>query len=294
MASSLCANVTSDADRQCDFSQLPIGGALVDLFRFFNDLSGTLFKALDDMEDDLLEVISLMDQAQNYYPKHFAWAFWVAAGSSIGLAVMCLYLLAVVVRLLWFTQTEMSSETASILPLPVKGIRSWLVLPLLILLTMLSWLFSMVFVAGSIGTSDMCVNSPDGPMLTILDNIQESLDSSLVPLFLAYYVRGCPSPLMAENGADPAIFELDRRVGVLSRSVLPAIEGLVNGISNTQTSLEMEAICGAESNYLVPFLAITKTLQAQFCVLTETLVSACFVLVLVRERLDDFLTYVPL
>ena len=269
----------------------------------FASTTNFVLASLDDIKSDLSLLVEYLEQANNYYPKHFSWAYWVAAGASIGLAVVCLYLLAIVIRLLCCTETEMTTEEAKddksvdpaattnnngVLPVPIKGLRSWLVLPTFIVFALISWMFSMIFITGSIGTSDFCVNSPDGPMMSILNNNMKpnfSSETSLVASFLSYYIQGCPSiapfggageddnseiGIVSSFTVDAGIFELEQRVGILSRSILPAMRSLEQVLDSEQAQNEMQSVCDIN---LLPFLAITRSLQSQFCSLTQTLVS---------------------
>jgi hypothetical protein len=257
VAPSLCTNVTSE-DRVCDFSEVPVYEELVTLFKFFDGTLDLIFGELEALESDLYELLELLDTADKYYPKHFAWAFWVAAGASLGLGALCLFLLLAIVRL----STQPPKDEA--LPPVVKFVRSWMVVPLFLLLTCIGWLFSMVFIVASTGTADFCFNSPDGPVLNILAQVGDNFDS-IVFDFLIFYVKGCP---LAE-----APVELDQRIVILAKNVIPSIQGLASAIRR-EGEANLEQVCGSN---LAPFLAIVGALDNQLCILTQTLVRLrCF------------------
>jgi hypothetical protein len=120
----------------------------------------------------------------------------------------------------------------------------------------------------------MCIDSPDGPVLSILSQLQEEF-VSVVYSYLVYYVQGCP--------AAQAPVELDQRIQILDKYVFPALQGLGSAILLDSNSSSIssggevlqdnwEAICGTSFS---PFLAILGALDNQLCILTQTLVSAC-------------------
>jgi hypothetical protein len=256
VAPSLCTNVTSE-DRVCDFSQVPVYEELINLLQIFDGTLDLIFGELEALESDLYELLDLLDTADKYYPKHFSWAFWVAAGASLGLGALCLFLFLVIVRL----STQPPKDEA--LPPVVKFVRSWMVVPLFLLLTCVGWLFSMVFIVASTGTADFCYNSPDGPILNLLAQVGDDFDS-IAYAFLIFYVKGCP--------LTEAPVELDQRIIILAKNVIPAIQGLASAIQR-QGEANLEQVCGTN---FAPFLAIVGALDNQLCILTQTLVRFSF------------------
>jgi hypothetical protein len=61
--------------------------------------------------------------------------------------------------------------------------------PLFMLLVSVSWIFSMVFVIGSMALADTCIESPDQNVLFLIDNLEGKI-SSIVKSFLVFYVTG--------------------------------------------------------------------------------------------------------
>jgi hypothetical protein len=176
LSTDLCNNATGPLD--CDFSPLPFGN---ELYSFIYLLDGIFYwnvEELDHVIDDLYSLMDMFDQALLYYPKHFSWAFWVAAGSSLGLGVLCLAILTAMFLI--------SMER----PLGcLRYLRSRLIVPLFILLTVIGFLFSIIFITGSISTADFCYNSPDGPVLSMLEVLRNNFQSFVI-FFLEFYVRG--------------------------------------------------------------------------------------------------------
>jgi hypothetical protein len=187
----------------------------------------------------------------------------VAAGSSLGLATLCLFILLGI--LLVSPKQQQNDEER--LPNGFKWIRSWVIVPLFLLLTVVGWLFSMIFIVASIGSADMCIDSPDGPVLSILSQLQDEF-VSVVYYFLVYYVQGCPA-------ADAPV-ELDQRINFFAKLVFPALQDLSAAVTRTINSGgaqqdNWEAICGTN---FTPFLAILGALDNQLCMMTGTLVRA--------------------
>jgi hypothetical protein len=101
----------------------------------------------------------------------------------MALAVICLLICAAVMRL-YFGY-----------PLPqwLKTVRSFAMIPLFLLFVVLGWVFSTVFITATIGMADVCINTPDEAMLSILKRTEDEFrTNSVVYDFLEYYVRGCP------------------------------------------------------------------------------------------------------
>jgi hypothetical protein len=231
-----CTNVTSP-DRVCDFSETPFEEELTTLFQLLDGTFDLLVdgQAMDTLESDLVELLGMLDKANDYYPKHFAWAFWVAAGSSLTLATLCLFIMTGV---LLVSTKQHPNDDDERLPNGFKWIRSWLVVPLFLFLTVVGWIFSMIVIIASIGSADLCIDSPDGPVLSILSQLQDEF-VSVVYSYLVYYVQGCP--------AAEAPVELDQRIQILDNVFFPALQGLGSAITTSISSGgqdNWEAICG--------------------------------------------------
>ena len=250
----LCTNITSNESRSCDFSEVPFGTELTNLFAFLDGTLDLLFSELNVLTQDLKNLQQLLAKADDYYPQQATWAFWVAAGAALGMAAICLFYLIGIVLLA-------RSEDKEALPAIFKSIRSWLFVPLFFLLTIVVWLFSMIFITMSIGTADMCINSPDGPVVSILRQLEDEF-ASVVYFFLVFYVKGCP--------VNELPLELEQRLQILSSYVFPAMENLISAIGEQQGPNDFNADCGTN---LAPFLVIANAMSNQLCNLTQIIVS---------------------
>lgn len=250
IADELCTNVDSSA-QQCNFTQVPYGDELEALFQFFNN--GTLDSILDglgDLEGDLYEWESLLDKANLFYPKHATWVFWTAAGTCLLLGLIAMVMVGAMFYL----------ERNGDFPDRFRWLRSWFVVPLMILLVSVSWILAMAFILLGLGSSDFCYNSPDEPVLNLLESVQAEFSSVLYP-FLRYYVSGCP--------AVEAPRSIEGAVVYVQDFVLPALGNLANAIQSQEDG-NMDELCGTDST---SFLAILSALGVQLCILAHSLVS---------------------
>jgi hypothetical protein len=140
-------------------------------------LRGIVFDDIILFRDDLVtmnEAASALDKkAATFY-----WAFWVASSFAIVLAVLCFFMMIGVI-LAWCHS----------IPIVFYRCRVLVMVPLFMLLVSVSWIFSMVFVIGSMALADTCIESPDQNVLFLIDNLEGKI-SSIVKSFLVFYVTG--------------------------------------------------------------------------------------------------------
>jgi hypothetical protein len=109
---------------------------------------------LVQVRSDLVEASAIMNNIDQQVTK-FNWAFWVAAGAVILMAICTLLILNGVI-LAWQKKLRGTCWQRT-----TSRIRGWCIVPVFILLLVIGWVFSMVFVMGYTATSDFCYNSPD-------------------------------------------------------------------------------------------------------------------------------------
>lgn len=262
----LCTNINDETattldERGCDFSTLPFGDELFDMVNVFDT---TLTTVLDNvggefLEQDLVNLEDLLNQADLYYPKHGRWAFWTAVGTSLALGVVALMLTGGMVYI-ELGQGQQPNGRERKLPPALASCRSWFLIPLLLLLVCLSWLFSMSFILMGVGSSDLCYNSPDVPILNLLETIEWQFDSFMY-FFLRYYVSGCP--------AASAPRELELAVQAIQEMVLPVMGTLIDALQAEGQQSIIQESCGAE---VAPFVAIIEALGIQLCGLSLSMV----------------------
>jgi hypothetical protein len=126
-----------------------------------------LVKARNDLEDLLVVADNIDDTA-----KTFNWALWVAMVFSWVLASLCVWIMVGV---------------ACRMPAILKCLQSWILVPIFSLLVVCSFVFSIVFVIGSMALADLCVDSPDPRIMIILNRFRDTLSPILVE-FASFYI----------------------------------------------------------------------------------------------------------
>eukprot|EP00529_Nitzschia_sp_RCC80_P009383 CAMPEP_0113462176 /NCGR_PEP_ID=MMETSP0014_2-20120614/11941_1 /TAXON_ID=2857 /ORGANISM="Nitzschia sp." /LENGTH=775 /DNA_ID=CAMNT_0000353999 /DNA_START=165 /DNA_END=2492 /DNA_ORIENTATION=+ /assembly_acc=CAM_ASM_000159 len=243
----------------CDFTELQqqLGAGNV-YDALWNYLDGTLDlvagEGISELQSDLQQWNEYMASARKNL-QTFNWSFWVASGCNLALATICLSLL-VAVLMLYFGRP---------LPRCFKFVRSWLFLPSLLLLTTIGWIFTAIFIAMSLANLDMCINTPDKVVSTILRSLEMNgnLVGNILPDFLAFFVNGCSS-----SAGTSLPRELDQKIVIVQQLVLPAMQNVQKTIAQTGTSLQ--TYCGATVD-MDPFRQLIDALATQLCTLVESL-----------------------
>lgn len=246
----------------CDFSdlqqELAAGNVYDELWKY---LDGTLAlvvgEGVPELQADLERWNKYMEDAEVYL-QTFNWSFWIASGCNLALGSISFWLL-VAVLLLYFGHP---------LPRCFKVIRSWFFLPLMMLLTTFGWIFTVVFVSMSLANADACIDTPDDVILTILKSLQVKgrFMGTILPDFLSFFVNGCST----STGTSPPR-ELDQKVVIVQRLVLPALQNVQNTITESgQTGTSLQAYCGSSVD-VSPFGQLIIALATQLCTLVDSL-----------------------
>ncbi len=128
------------------------------LWDIFIDLGTYTFFELTSIQNDLINTadsISSIKQGVN----GFTWAFWTACVWALLLMIFTMFLMYGVI-LAWC-----EDRRQSFLQCVVTMMHHWLVVPLYIFFVFLTWVFSMIFVIGTVVTADFCYDSPDNKIL---------------------------------------------------------------------------------------------------------------------------------
>ena len=124
-------------------------------------------------------------------PDNYNWAFIVASSLAGLLLILCLFISYGIIEA-WCGCSKNRKCVSKVFAI----LRNWLLLPIFILLVIISWLFSMVFIIGSTASADMCVDSPDERLERALvkygDFSSSDVTESIILAFLLFYIRGCP------------------------------------------------------------------------------------------------------
>lgn len=122
------------------------------------DLSTYAFFELRSVQKDLVNFAESMNSVQQGV-NGFTWAFWTACVWAILLMIFTLFLMYGVL-LAWRDARERNC-----FQWVITLMHHWLVVPLYIFFVFLTWIFSMIFVIGTLVTADFCYDSPDNKIL---------------------------------------------------------------------------------------------------------------------------------
>uniref|UniRef100_A0A7S3KZH1 Uncharacterized protein n=1 Tax=Amphora coffeiformis TaxID=265554 RepID=A0A7S3KZH1_9STRA len=212
--------------------------------------------SLDGIQNDLEEIA---DDMLDYDQKvdEFEWPFRVAKAFALVVAILDIFVIICLVQA-WIhdasvvpTQTSENSQSSQ--KWIFRILKTWVLLPLFILVVILSWILSMVFAIGSITTSDLCYESPDPRLLAFVET-QDNWKTTLVYDFITYYLNSCP--------ADKEPFALEEVV-VGVNSVVGTLDGFLGQVKDSAATVE--AICGSDPGSTV---SLADTLVDQMCSVT--------------------------
>jgi len=178
VADEVCTNLwdlTPGVATECSTDGIFDGEALQQFLLFFakNETTTTseFIEDIIDAREDLQDLVGTTETLQKA-GDNFNWALYLSMAFSLVLAVLCMSFIA--------------GAIFDFSPL-VKCVQRYLFVPIFCLLVTLSWIFSMVFVIGSVGLADLCVDGPDDNILILLENFKLS---PLVFRFSNFYVSG--------------------------------------------------------------------------------------------------------
>ena len=249
----ICANITDSTT--CDFTDIPLSEEFQDAFTFVIDNveDATLDKA-DSLRMDLMELDEELGKVADKIAS-FNWAFAVAAVFAIALLIANLVISHGII-VAWRRETVPPKyECCS----KVLGLaRHWLMVPIFVFLVVMSWIFSMVFIIGSIAAADLCYGSPDDTVLAILKKDVLPLDSMVRDL-LIFYVEGCPDYGVPDD--------LTNKVNEIL-NYADQVANVANGISNDEFVENFVATCGNDTSVLD---AAAVAVQGTICNVGATL-----------------------
>ena len=160
----------------------------------------------------------------------FRWAYWVAAVFSLILSAVTIYTLGnCMLRWYWGQRTISRSQ---------QRVQRWLVAPTFLFLVALSWVFSMIFIMGTIVTTDVCREDPDTVMAAILETSRDRMDPTMHD-FLSYVVSHCSAtevPHLITNVTEVLVDYAD------------AVDGMYSSLLETTTQQVQQ--CGSDPSVL--------------------------------------------
>lgn len=242
----VCTNL-SIGNPQCNFTGLPFAVELQALVGSFKH------ETLDSIYATRADLVALSDNLSTVYDQSssFNWAFIAASVFSILLMVLN-WFVAYGIIVAWRQQPKITCLRRILLVL-----RHWLLVPTFVFFVVMSWIFSMIFIIGSIMTADMCVNSPDDRMVSLLQTAGTFVDPLVLKL-LIFYIKGCP----VTNIPDELIQQFNNTVQVYRHAVAFA-DQMANALA-----ISFQATCGTDPNLMK---AAATLLEGTLCSLVQTL-----------------------
>ena len=123
----------------CNYEGLPLGSEMKSVVEFFQGIQEIKFDDLQSMRGDLVETREFVLKLRRS-TEEFNWAFYCSLAFAIALATLCLYLMVGIIHA-WRGKQQKA----------FRFFRGYLVISLFSLLVSLSFVFSVVFIIGSIG-----------------------------------------------------------------------------------------------------------------------------------------------
>mmetsp|Transcript_10501 Transcript_10501/g.19140 ORF Transcript_10501/g.19140 Transcript_10501/m.19140 type:complete len:690 (-) Transcript_10501:177-2246(-) len=220
----VCYNTTDDT---CDYADLFSGD---EIDAFYSYIEGNVFDQLSDFRSDLVELIGTFENLDKMV-DNFYWAFIVAAcfAGIIGvLDIVLMYgIIAAWRHKLHGSELQMLGGIA----------RHYIVLPMFIFSIVISWIFSMVFIIGSIMSADFCYNSPDTFLTSWLNHNKDDFSSTIFD-FAIYYIGGCKP--------DDIPVDLESASEALLNASL-TVSNIAERVANANITL-LHEVCGPDSD----------------------------------------------
>ena len=135
----------------------PCSNILQQIVDYFTQNQG-VYDSLANIQHDVVEIQSLLTSVDETITS-FDYAFWVAA-AAVGLLAVCALVLMNGVVLAWRHRLRGTCWHRT-----TARFRGYLVVPIFVVLLVIGWIASMVFVIGSTATADFCFDSPNQNVL---------------------------------------------------------------------------------------------------------------------------------
>lgn len=158
----------------CEFGDLFDNDIIETTIRHFKEADKSIyFQQLADVRGDLQNFLGVTADL-NDTAESFNWALYVAMLFSLALTVLCVFIIF-----------GMACRTSRIL----KCLQHLVLAPLFTILVILSFVFAMLFVIGSMSVADLCYDSPDRNILVILNRFKDQLSPIGVEI-ASFYIQG--------------------------------------------------------------------------------------------------------
>lgn len=158
----------------CSFDGIFETDIIETAIRHFKDADKSIYfqelvSARRDLVDFLVVTADLNDKA-----KTFNWALYCAMAGCLLLAVLCIFIVF-----------GMTCRTSRI----IGFLKNVFLVPSFTFLVVISFIFSLTFILGSMAVADLCYDSPDNNILLILNRLQDQLSPIAVEI-VSFYING--------------------------------------------------------------------------------------------------------
>eukprot|EP00934_Nitzschia_sp_Nitz4_P007545 Nitzschia sp. Nitz4//scaffold1_size375055//99440//101442//NITZ4_000238-RA/size375055-augustus-gene-0.710-mRNA-1//-1//CDS//3329540931//7535//frame0 len=236
----LCTDLTDPST--CDFDDILDDSVMISTIKHFQEADESIYyQELISGRADLVQFKDLVKDVDDSAVQ-FNWALFAAVVGSLTLAGLCLVIVTGVLLRSW---------TA------LNCIRNWLVVPTFSVLVVLSFIFSMLFVVGSMVVADLCVDSPDSRILVILDRFRDELSSIAVEI-ASFYINDCPADAIPQELAVQIEFVLN---------TIPTLGDFSDMVK--QSATELQELCGFEDPTSLALVA--DVANQQLCEIVDIL-----------------------
>lgn len=177
----ICLNLNDVST--CDFDGILESDIIETLIRHFKEADKSVyFQQLVGVKKDLQDFLVVADDLNNK-ANSFYWAFYAAMVFSLLLMALCVFIIFGLV-----------CRTSRI----IKYLQNFILVPTFCFLVVISFLFAMTFVIGSMSVGDLCYDSPDNNMLVILNRFEEQLSPIAVEV-ASFYINGMFEPVRVSD-----------------------------------------------------------------------------------------------
>ena len=235
VSKAICEDITNSLT--CDFEGIPVPDEFQAAFLWLLSYAkNTTLSKLDGVRQDL---ISLNEELEKVADKisSFNWAYAIASVFAILLLVANIIISHGII-VAWRRETSPPKYKCFTKMLGMA--RHWLMVPVFVFLVVMSWMFSMIFIIGSIAAADLCYGSPDKTVLALLEQGIVPVDG-IVQRLSIYYVKGCPTDLVPD--------ELSRTVNEILTSADMAAS-MASNFFDEEVYETFTATCGSDTSFI--------------------------------------------
>lgn len=246
LANAICPSVRPQVCRNfteaqgCNYTDIPTAPQMMS---YLVAVKNAINEKFDSVNQDLENMKSELENTKTKIHS-YRWAFWVAAALVIVLAIISLILMFGAIGA--WERDKTGSGGSSFFSFCCLG-------ELFVLLVFLVFIFSMVFVAGSLATGDACYNSPNSFVSSVIENKVANPSTQNFPIvdYALWIVNGC------QAGSEPAALQNFLQLVLAAASAADQMAASVG-----RNALDISNRCNTNPNNV---FAATSLLGGQLC-----------------------------